>query len=115
MFQLIGYMNNFKASGQTSHALNRSKRLQVAERLIIEESAKVVKIAIVNKGHKNGEEIHVIFNNGIVKVYNARTHKFITVLIARVPQIERYKIRVTKTMRKKINLHIKQRYNHIEF
>ena len=115
MFQLIGYMEEFTACGQTSHAVNRSKRLQIAERLIYEESAKVVKIAIVNKGHKNGNEIHVIFNNGIVKVYNARTHKFITVLIARVPQIERYKIKVTKTMRKKINLHIKQGYNHIEF
>ena len=115
MFELIGYADNFKAGGQTSHALNRSKRLQVAERLIIEESAKVVKIAVVNKGHKNGNEIHVILNNGIIKVYNARTHKFITVLIARVPQVERYNIKVTKAMRKKINTHIKQGYNHIEF
>ena len=115
MFQLIGYMDNFTAGGQTLHAVNRSKRLQIAERLIIEESAKVLKIALVDKGHKNGNEIHVIFNNGIIKVYNARTHKFITVLIARVPQIARYKIKVTKTMRKKINLHIKQGYNHIEF
>ena len=115
MFQLLGYMETFTASGQTSHAVKRSHRLQVAERLIIEESAKVVKIAVVNKGHENGNEIHVIFNNGIIKVYNARTRKFITVLIARVPQIERYKIKVTKTMRKKISLHIKQGYNHIEF
>ena len=115
MFELIGYMDNFKAGGNTSHALKRSKRLQVAERLIIEESAKVIKIAVVNKGHENGNEIHVVFNNGVIKIYNARTHKFITVLIARVPQVERYKVRVTKTMRKKINLHIKQGYNQIEF
>ena len=115
MFELIGYIETFKAGGQTSHALKRSKRLQVAERLIIEESAKVLKIAVVNKGHKNGNEIHVILNNGIIKVYNARTRKFITVLIARVPQIERYKIKVTQPMRKKINLHIKQGYNNITF
>ena len=115
MFQLIGYMDNFKAGGNTSHALNRSKRLQIAERLIIEESAKVLKIAVVDKGHENGNEIHVIFNNGVVKVYNERTHKFITVLIARVPQIERYNVKVTKAMRKKINLHVKKGYNHIEF
>ena len=115
MFQLIGYMDSFKACGQTSHAVNRSKRLQVAERLIIQESAKVVKIVVVNKGHKNGNEIHLVYNNGIVKIYNANSRRFITVLIARVPQIERYKIKVTRTMRKKINLHIKQGYNHIEF
>ena len=115
MFQLIGYIEEFKAGGNTSHALNRSKRLQIAERLIIEESAKVVKIAVVNKGHKNGNEIHLVYNNGIIKIYNANSRKFITVLIARVPQIERYKIKVTKTMRKKISLHIKQGYNHIEF
>ena len=115
MFELLGYMETFTASGQTSHAVNRSKRLQIAERLIIEESAKVVKIAVVNKGHKNGNEIHVIFNNGIVKVYNERTRKFITVLIARVPQIERYKIKVTKTMQHKIKSHIAKGYNQIEF
>ena len=115
MFELIGYLNNFKAGGNTSHALNRSKRLQIAERLIIEESAKVAKIAVVNKGHANGEEIHIIYNNGVVKVYNARTRKFITVLIARVPQVERYNIKVTKAMRKKINMHVAKGYNHIEF
>lgn len=115
MFQIIGYMNNFTTCGNTSHVVNRSKRLQVAQRLICEESAKVIKIAIVNKGHKNGNEVHVIYNNGIVKVYNANTHKFITVLIAREPQITRYKIKVTKTMRKKINTHVAQGYNEIAF
>ena len=115
MFQLIGYIETFKACGNTSHALSRSKRLQVAEQLIYEERAKVLKIAVVDKGHANGEEIHVIYNNGVVKVYNERTRKFITVLIARVPQIERYKIRVTKTMRNKVKSHIANGYNQIEF
>ena len=115
MFELIGYIEEFKAGGKTSHAVNRSKRLQVAERLIIEECAKVCKIAVVNKGHKNGNEIHLVYNNGIVKIYNANTRRFVTVLIARVPQIERYKIKITKTMRKKIVSHIKQGYNNITF
>mgnify|MGYP003427707246 CR=1 FL=1 len=115
MFELIEYMETFKAGGQTSHALNRSKRLQIAERLIIEESAKVLKIAVVNKGHKNGNEIHMVYNNGVVKVYNANSRKFITVLIARVPQVERYKIKITKTMRNKIKSHVAKGYNQIEF
>ena len=115
MFQLIGYIETFKAGGQTSHAVKRSKRLQVAERLIYEERAKVIKIAVVDKGHANGNEIHIIYNNGVVKVYNEHTHKFITVLIARVPQIERYNVKVTKAMKKKIESHVKNGYNHIEF
>ena len=115
MFELLGYIEEFATCGNTSHVAKRSKRLQVAERLIIEERAKVLKIAVVNKGHKNGEEIHVVYNNGVVKVYNEHTKKFITVLIARVPQIERYNVKVTKAMRKKINLHVKNGYNQIEF
>ena len=115
MFELIGYMEEFTAGGKTLHAVNRSKRLQIAERLIIEESAKVLKIAVVNKGHKNGNEIHIVYNNGIVKIYNQNTRKFITVLIAREPQIARYKIKVTKTMRNKIKSHIAKGYNQIEF
>ena len=115
MFELIGYMETFTPCGQTSHAVNRLKRLQIAERLIIEESARVVKIAVVNKGHKNGNEIHLVYNNGVVKVYNENTRKFITVLIARVPQVERYKVKITKTMRKKIESHVKQGYNNIAF
>ena len=99
MFELLGYIEEFAPCGHTSHVAKRSKRLQVAERLIYKESAKVVKIAVVNKGHANGSEIHVVYNNGVVKIYNERTKKFITVLIARAPQIERYNIRVTKTMR----------------
>lgn len=115
MFQLVGYIDNFTTCGSTLHVVKRSKRLQIAQRLINEEDAKVCKIAVVNKGHENGDEVHVIYNNGIIKVYNANTHKFVTVLIARIAQIERYEVKVTKTMRSKIKSHIVQGYNHIEF
>ena len=115
MFQLIGYTDSFTPCGITAHGVTRFKRLQIAERLIIEESAKVIKIAVVNKGHENGNEAHVIYNNGVVKIYNERTGRFITVLIARVPQIERYRVKVTKTMRNKIKSHIAKGYNNIAF
>ena len=115
MFQIIGYMNNFTTCGNTAHVVNRSKRLQIAQRLINEECAKVCKIAVVNKGHNNGNEVHVIYNNGIIKIYKANSHRFITVLIARIPQVERYQIKITKTMRKKINTHVAQGYNDIAF
>ena len=115
MFQVIGYMDKFTTCGNTLHVVKRSKRLQIAQRLINEEGAKVCKIAIVNKGHKDGNEVHIIYNNGIIKIYNENTHKFITVLIAREPQITRYKIKITKTMHKKIESHIAQGYNNIAF
>lgn len=115
MFQILGYMNNFTTCDVLPHVVNRSKRLQVAQRLINEEAAKVCKIVIVDKGHKDGNEVHVVYNNGIIKIYNANTRKFITVLIAREPQIKRYEVKITKTMRKKINTHIAEGYNNIAF
>lgn len=115
MFEVLGYTDNFIMCDNTSHIMKRSKRLQIAQRLISEEYAKICKIAIINKGHENGNEVHVIYNNGIIKVYNANTHKFITVLIARIPQVERYKIKITQTMRKKINTHVANGYNNIAF
>lgn len=113
MFQVIGYIDKFATCGNTQHVATRSKRANIAQRLINEERAKVYKIAIVDKGHENGKEVHVIYNNGIVKVYNANTHKYITILIAREKQIERYNIKLTKTMRNKIKQHIAKGYNYI--
>ena len=115
MFEVMGYIDNFTTRGNTSHVVNRSKRAQIAQRLIIEEHAKVCCIALVDKGHKNGAEAHIIYNNGVVKVYNANTHKYITMLIAREAQIERYNIKLTKTMRNKIKKHVAEGYNNIAF
>lgn len=113
MFIIKGYIKTFQPLNNTQHITQRCERLQIANRLIQCENAKVIKIAIVDKGHDNGEEIHVIYNNGVVKIYNAHTHKFITVLIAREPQIERYNIKITATMRNKIKMHIKNGYNEL--
>ena len=113
MFEVMGYIDKFTTCGSTQHVAERSKRAQIAQRLINEECAKVYKIAIVDKGHKNGAEVHIIYNNGIVKVYNANTHKYITMLIAREAQIKRYNVKVTKTMRNKIKKHIAEGYNYI--
>lgn len=50
----------------------------------------VVKKVRVDRHHRNGAEIHEITSTGIVVIYNERTGKLITKLIARVGQIKRY-------------------------
>ena len=45
--------------------------------------------AEVNRGHKNGTEIHVVTDTAIIKIYNARTRRHVTDLIARPNQIKR--------------------------
>lgn len=50
----------------------------------------VIKEVVVDKGHRNGPEIHQITSTAIVVIYNQRTHKMVTKLIARPGQIRRY-------------------------
>ena len=45
--------------------------------------------AEVDRGHKNGTEIHVVTDTAIIKIYNTRTRKHVTDLIARPNQIRR--------------------------
>lgn len=51
---------------------------------------KVVESFAVDKGHKDGSEIHIITTSGLIIVFNRITHKMVTVLIARPAQISRY-------------------------
>ena len=51
---------------------------------------KIVKSVEIDRGHKNGPEIHEISSTGIVTIYNKFSHKMITKLIARPGQIMRY-------------------------
>ena len=49
-----------------------------------------IKVAVVDKGHRNGPEIHMLSDTGIITILNQRTGKLITKLIARPGQIRRY-------------------------
>lgn len=53
-------------------------------------SGNVIKSVVVDRGHKNGPEIHEISDTGIITIFNKRTHKVVTKLIARPGQIRRY-------------------------
>ena len=115
MFKYVRMIDNFKSLDATNHITKRSKRLQVANMLLLTESASLMGCYVIDTGHENGLEVHAVYNNGIIKVYNLNTRKFITVLVAREAQIKRYGIKITKTMHKKIKSHIENGYNQIAF
>lgn len=75
---------------------------------------KTIKTTVVDKGHKNGPEIHELSDTGIITIYNQRTKKMITKLIARPGQIARYYNRNETIPAKVMNLarqHQKIGYN----
>ena len=51
---------------------------------------KVVRTVRWDRGHPNGAEIHKITDTGIIIIYNERTLKLVTKIIARPNQIRRY-------------------------
>lgn len=51
---------------------------------------KIISTFEVDRGHRNGLEIHQITDNGMIIIYNKHSHKLITELIARPNQIIRY-------------------------
>ena len=46
-------------------------------------------IALIDKGHKNGQELHVLFDDFTIRIFNYNSKKQITFLNARVAQAER--------------------------
>lgn len=116
MFTYVRMIDNFKSLNTTNHINLRSERLKIANALIFSEKASLIGYYVIDTGHANGLEVHAVYNNGIIKIYNLRTLKFITVLIARIGQIKRYpNIEITKTMKRKIKAHIQNGYNEIAF
>ena len=57
----------------------------------------------VDRGHRNGPEIHIITENAIIIVKNERTHKTVTKLIARPGQIRRYFTEITEEIQRVID------------
>ena len=117
MFVLIKELESFDMVNTTmsKHVYTRSRRMQIISNLIINENGKICKIWLVDTGHRNGLEIHVVYNNGVCLIYNNNSHKLITGLILRPKQVERYKITPTKCMRNKVKKHMQCNYNHIDF
>lgn len=63
------------------------------EKLITEvicDTGNIIDSFVVDRGHKDGEEIHSITDMGVVIIRNKNTNKLITKLIARPNQIRKY-------------------------
>lgn len=73
-------------SNATAHAHVRRNRFA----LVDTNGLKSHKAFVVDKGHQNGFEIHVVTFNAEILIFNLETKKAITVLFARPRQIERY-------------------------
>ena len=69
----------------TTHYIERGNRVSNMRDKIRPHTA-----FIVDKHHENGLEIHVVYSDATIKIFNYRTKKLITVLFGRVGQIVRY-------------------------
>lgn len=50
----------------------------------------VVDDFVINRGHKDGPEIHSVTDTGIIIIYNKKSGKMVAKLIARPGQVIRY-------------------------
>ena len=96
-----------------------SKERNTREKLLEELKAPILSIDgklcifVVDKGHKNGAEIHVITENAVICIYNQRSKKFVTALIARPAQLERYGVIIPDFVIRRARLHTSMGYNEI--
>lgn len=57
---------------------------------------------LVDKGHRNGDELHIIRSDAVIEIYNRKSRRHITDLIARPGQIDRYYRAVGQTAPEKL-------------
>lgn len=96
-------------------SIDRCERAKILEELkapILSVGGKLC-IFIIDKGHKNGAEIHVITENGIIHIYNKASKKYITGLIARPGQLTRYGAIIPDFVIHRAEAHVALHYNEL--
>ena len=98
---------------KTKHAFaDRNDRLIYCYDLIDNEHAELMDSFKVNKHHHNGSEIHNIYSNGIIIIYNLNSLKLITGYAGRYVQVKNYydavqiKLNNADTIKEFCNKHI---------
>lgn len=75
----------------TNHMDNaRRQRFNVGYDLCMREDAHMLRGFEWDRGHKDGPEIHWVMSNGVIIIVNKHTQRFITILIGRPAQVNRY-------------------------
>ena len=74
----------------SNHYKKQRNRREKFIKKYLHEDGNIIDGFIVDKGHKNGAEVHSLTDNGIIIIENFDTGKLITKLVARPNQIKRY-------------------------
>lgn len=86
-FKVVDRLSSFSPTGETNHAKERKKRFSVYGDL---SGKQPLFIFEVDNGHHKGTEIHAIYENGVVYVYNKSTGWLVTCLTPRYDQMRMY-------------------------
>lgn len=80
---------NIAIKGQSFHfAYERNERFKAIKRKL--GIGSIVTEFVVDRGHKNGFERHIIYSNGVVLMVNEHSREIITIIVPRQPHIIRY-------------------------
>lgn len=86
LYHICGLVVCYDDSGTTERT-RHGRTTRIAETVGF---GHVVRQCLVDTGHSAGCEVHVLTSTGIVLVFNARSGKLVTVLVARPGQVARY-------------------------
>ena len=83
-----------KASGKSLHMQDRSRAKRIENALRLDSNPEIDRIFLVDKGHRDGMEVHVVTKEGFIYVFNnmklfLRQQALVTILVARPNQVER--------------------------
>lgn len=82
--------SNQASSNESNHYhYKRKRRDKIIERKLHGDGY-IIDGFVIDRGHKDGLEVHSITENGVIIIHNYHTGKLITKLIARPEQIKRY-------------------------
>ena len=91
MFIQKTFRRDMRNAIQTAHAsIERKERISKVFERINKKGTKLLDCFYVDKGHKNGPEIHCVYSTGDIIICNAKTDLLITAYLGTYRQLTRY-------------------------